>query len=201
MSKSRIDQRVCIIKECFRKHAGRGLCNKHFLRLKKTGDLREPYRITLEHHGMSQTRFYRIFISVRGRCNPKSKKGHWRYGKRGIRVLWKTFDEFKNDMHASYLAHVETHGEANTTLERVDFDRHYCKDNCRWATWREQFDNTSLCKTFIFRGERLSISQWCRRFGFVYSTFASRIRRLGFERAMAACRADKISDPKPSVLK
>ena len=27
------------------------------------------------------------------------------------------------------------------TLERVDNDKHYCKDNCKWATYAEQNAN------------------------------------------------------------
>ena len=38
----------------------------------------------------------------------------------------------------SYNKHCEDFGIRNTSLDRLDPTKDYCKENCRWATWKEQ---------------------------------------------------------------
>ena len=95
-------------------------------------------------HGMSDTRFYKIWIGMKKRClNPKSRIFSY-YGGRGIKVCdkWiKSFNIFMEDMYNSYLKHVERYGEKETSLERKNVNGNYCKSNCKWATLSEQMKN------------------------------------------------------------
>lgn len=104
-------------------------------------------------HGMTNTRFYKIWEGMKERClNPKHKY-YSNYGGRGIRVCnnWMNFINFMEDMHESYLEHVEEFGTKDTTLDRLNSDTGYKFSNCKWSTREEQNRNTrtsTLTKNF-----------------------------------------------------
>lgn len=89
-------------------------------------------------HWLTRTHFYRKRDGMQWRCyRPNHKKFElwwWKW----IQVLWKDFKEFRDDMHDSYLEHVAIHWERNTTIDRIDSEWNYCKDNCRRATYQVQ---------------------------------------------------------------
>lgn len=93
-------------------------------------------------HGMSKSKFYYVYQTMRNRCeNPKVEK-YKNYGARGIKCLWKSFEEFKEDMYEGYVRHLEKHGK-DTSIERKNVNGNYCKKNCTWATAHEQMLNTT----------------------------------------------------------
>lgn len=99
-------------------------------------------------HGDSKTRLYRIWKHIRRRCLDPKDRYFYRYGGRGIKVCerWNTYEAFAGDMKALYLEHVAVHGEADTTIDRIDPDGSYEPSNCRWATRLEQSRNTAAAK-------------------------------------------------------
>lgn len=90
-------------------------------------------------HGFTSNRFYySVWTGLNQRCkNPKSSNFSY-YGGKGIKVEWKSFQEFKDDMYDSYKEHVRLYGQKNTSIDRINFRGNYSKENCRWVTWREQ---------------------------------------------------------------
>lgn len=84
---------------------------------------------------------YSIYISMKRRCNYKSQYGYKWYGGKGIKVEWLSYKDFRKDMYESYIAHIEKYTKKQTTLDRINNDKNYCKDNCRWATWEMQANN------------------------------------------------------------
>lgn len=81
---------------------------------------------------------------MKNRCYCTKHPHYASYGGRGIIVCdeWKnSFENFHSDMHESYLIHVERHGEDDTSLNRIDNDGIYSKDNCEWATRKIQQRN------------------------------------------------------------
>lgn len=127
-------------------------------------------------HGMSYTRLYRIYNAAIGRC-VGGKKPLPQYGGRGIMFLWKSFEEFRDDMHESYLEHVAVHGERQTTLDRIDVNGHYEKSNCRWATMAQQNAGRRDAVMLTFNGVTMNLAYWADSIGMDRCTLDGRIKK------------------------
>ena len=130
---------------------------------------------------LSKTRFGHIFRGMRTRCNNPNDATYFCYGKRGIKCLWNSLDDFYIDMYESYCKHVEEYGEKDTTIERIDPNGNYCKENCRWATVMEQEQNKrNTHKIIDVEGELLSISGYCRKYNLPYT----KIQYFGYSKGL-----------------
>lgn len=82
-----------------------------------------------------------------------------RYGGRGIKCLWTSFEEFRDDMYESYLEHVDVFGEKRTQIDREDNNGHYSKDNCRWVTPVQNASNRRSNVIVYFEGKKMTLKQ------------------------------------------
>jgi len=124
--------------------------------------------------GLEGTRFYRIWEGIKRRCQNPNQLNYSRYGARGINVCdkWQSFKGFYEDMYLSYKDELQ--------IDRIDNDKGYFKENCRWVTLREQANNTNRNRYIEFKGIRDTVANWADYFGIKYGTFWRRIYMLGW---------------------
>lgn len=122
-------------------------------------------------HGLSATGEYRSWTSMMGRCRSPVNTEYFRYGGRGITVCerWLQFENFLADM-----------GKKPTpshSIDRIDSNGNYCKENCRWSTAQEQNNNRRDNVYLTFNGRSQTAGQWARELGISESTFRTRMSR------------------------
>lgn len=137
-------------------------------------------KISQTNHWESKTRFYHIFCSMVNRCNNPNDKAfktyYWMYW---VKCEWETYEDFKKDMYNSYLKHCRKYWEKDTTIDRIDFSWNYCKENCRWATRKEQSRNKCNVRRYDWEWKRLSAIDIYEKEkpNVEYSTFRWRLKK------------------------
>lgn len=120
------------------------------------------------------------FNAIKARCRNPHTINWDRYGAKGIKCEWETYQDFMADMYPSYLEHVAAHGKKNTQIDRIDPAKNYCKGNCRWVTLTEQANNRKNIKRFTFNGNTLTLTEWSKEVGISFSALYTRIYREGW---------------------
>lgn len=125
-----------------------------------------------EQHGGRYTRLYNIWLNMKQRCsNPRASHYEY-YGGKGVSVCeeWKkSFSTFRDwALSNGY--------EDGLTIDRIESDKDYCPENCRWVTHLKQMSNTTRNVMLTYQGETHSLSEWSRIVGVPYGTLKSRLR-------------------------
>ena len=93
-------------------------------------------------HGNSKHPLYAIWNCMIHRCENPNMHSYKKYGAKGITVCdrWHTFEHFVADMgERPSMSH---------SIDRIDGDLGYSKENCRWATHTEQQHNRKMPSTY-----------------------------------------------------
>lgn len=123
-------------------------------------------------HGETRTRLYHIWNGMRNRCSNKNYPGYPNYGGRGISVCeeWQEYIPFRD--------WAITNGyQDGLSIDRIDNNGGYSPDNCRWATPREQANNTRKVRLITYNGETHSVCEWSRILNIKQSTLNMRINK------------------------
>lgn len=122
-------------------------------------------------HGKVRTPEYRAWASMKKRCLTPTSHNYHLYGGRGISVCpeWiDSFEVFYRDMgpRPSY----------EHSLDRINNNGHYSKENCRWATKSEQSTNRRSTQFVTAFGETKCLSRWSEEFGVPFNTLSRRVK-------------------------
>jgi hypothetical protein len=120
---------------------------------------------------ISKTPEYEAYLGAKKRCNSPSSKDYPRYGERGIKFLFDSFEEFINEI--GYRP-TERH-----SLDRIDNDKNYEAGNVRWATTKEQARNTSRNVLIEVDGDTKTAAEWINIYSIKGSTLYGRLARWG----------------------
>lgn len=123
-------------------------------------------------HGGTYTRLYQIWHDMKERTENSNNKRWERYGGRGIKICkaWQDFKEFEK--------WALTNGyNDKLTIERIDNDKGYEPENCKWETVRKQNRNKSNNVIIEHKGERKTVADWAIEKGMTYDCLRYRLKR------------------------
>lgn len=125
----------------------------------------------------SLTAEYATWISMKGRCYNKNNKKYPRYGGRGIKVCDEWLNNFEAFLNYMGLRPEQPLGKRVYSIERVDNDGNYEPGNVRWATLKEQANNTSTNRILYFQGVAHTIAEWSEITGVSRGAIGNRLKR------------------------
>lgn len=166
---------VCTAPNCDRPVHARGLCSAHLTRLYKHGDIHRVDKGGHKKHGLTTTIEYRHWGRMKERCYSVNHRSYPRYGGRGIKVCdrWLGPNGFSN-----FLADMGPKPSPEHTVDRIDSDKDYSPENCRWATVDEQNNNRGDYNVRLeVRGETRTVSEWAHHLGIAPTVLRQRLLR------------------------
>lgn len=122
-------------------------------------------------HWWYNTRLYRIFYDIKSRCLNSKNTSYKYYWWRWIKCLWNKYEDFKKDMIEWY--------DDSLTIDRIDTNWDYCKENCRRVDMKKQLRNTRRNRYFEWWWEKLTVPEIYNKEkpDIKYKTFEARLYR------------------------
>lgn len=120
-------------------------------------------------HGKSNSKAFFTWSGIKARCYRPDSSSFDRYGARGIRMS----DEWRNSFAAFYRDMGDPPN--GLSIERIDNNGHYCKENCRWANRVEQGANKRNNIKLTFNEQTKTLSEWARELHCKVATLWARL--------------------------
>ena len=121
-------------------------------------------------HGMKKTRIYRIWQGIKQRTTNPNNGEFSEYGGRGVDICVEWANSFESFKQWSF----ENGYSDNLSIDRIDNNKGYSPDNCRWADRETQGNNKRNNIVLEYHGERKTITQWSKIIGISRGTLAGR---------------------------
>ena len=124
-------------------------------------------------HGYSGKPIYKVYCAMIARCHNPKHKCYYMYGAIGRTVC----DEWRND-RVAFIEWAYSHGyKEGLTLDRIDNEKGYSPENCRWVDRYVQQNNMRRNHYITVDGETHSISEWARIKGVRRGLIINRLKR------------------------
>ena len=145
-------------------------------------------------HGMSRkgNKTYQSWRAMKSRCLNNKHENYKTYS------LLKICEEWKNSFQ-SFLKDMGERPEGKS-LDRIDNIKGYYKENCRWATQRQQCRNKANNKIVIFDGDKIALFELSERYNVSITLLYNRLqRKWPIEKALMTPRLkNKVREKSPS---
>lgn len=138
-----MNRTVCSVNGCEREAVCKGFCMRCYCRAKNHPKTSRNRKSLLADYAKE----WQVLNAMRQRCYNPNSASYKNYGSKGIKVCdrWMGKNGLKN-----FIEDMGRRPEGTTskghpiyTIDRLDPEKDYCKENCRWATWWEQNKHTS----------------------------------------------------------
>lgn len=120
----------------------------------KAGELHKMYKHG--HAGIDRAPTYTSWVKMRERCVYTGEKRYKCYQGITYTDRWDSFENFLEDMGERPLG---------TSLDRINCNGNYCKENCRWANATEQASNTTRNAYYLVNGVQMCQEETVRNLG------------------------------------
>lgn len=182
-----VDGKTCAVQNCeglgdFDRKTGsryfkKGYCSRHYQRFKKYGD---PLYLKAPSDNRSKHALYPVYKGMRLRTRSKDLHNSHRYTGRGISICERWLDQFDG-----FWNFVEDMGARpdGYSIDRIDNNKGYSPENCRWATPLEQSLNTKNVEDAIrleYEGDEYTVRELSLLSGIPKSTLYMRIFKYGW---------------------
>jgi hypothetical protein len=146
-------------------------------------------------HKLSRSRLYTIYYNMKARCYNPNEPSYKNYGKRGIKICSHWLEDFSN-----FYDWAITHGyQENLTIDRIDVNGNYEPSNCRWATYKQQSNNTRRNHFITFENETHTIAEWAKIYNISSSLLGERLK-YGWDFQKAVSTSPDIYKNRPTKL-
>lgn len=136
-----------------------------------------------------------IFNGIKDRCYNKNNKSYKWYGEKGVKVYKEWIDNPK-----SFEIWALSNGyEDNLTIDRIDENKDYCPENCRWVSNSDNAKYKSTTSLIEVDGETYTGKDWAKILGFGPNLINNYIRKYGLENTIEFIKryqANPILEPK-----
>jgi hypothetical protein len=125
-----------------------------------------------EYKGSSSTPEYKVWNNLKTRCTNSKAINYHRYGARGIKVCNEWLTSFEN-----FIVDMGKRPSDKHSIDRIDNDGDYYKENCKWATKNEQTRNRCTNRLFEHNGEILTLQDIMNKTGMTYLAVNKRLNK------------------------
>jgi len=149
---------------CYMSDMARGLFTKHGATLNRNTE-----------------RLYVVWNGIKQRCLNPNNQYYGAYGGRGITICneWKTdYTAFKEWAYDN--GYDENASSQQCTIDRIDVNKGYFPENCRWVSAKEQSVNRTNNRILEYLGEKHTVSEWSEIVGLPQGTLNGRLNRYGW---------------------
>jgi|SRR5450631_309226 len=133
--------------------------------------VKDKARENFTTHGLTNIPEHKAWMSMNNRCNNENDRQYVDYGGRGIHICerWLSFENFLEDMGNK--------PSPQHSIDRIDNELGYSKDNCRWATTKEQANNRRSNRLLIIDGITKTLSECADEYQISYGVIQNRLKK------------------------